>query len=74
MGEVATESVFAVSHVIMNAGIETPIDVCFLRVSFAALINYKILVCAEIFSHFEFAFEFFILEKFLVVHFLLIKK
>lgn len=69
VGEVAAESIFTVSHVVMNAGVKASVDVFFATVFLAfAFIDCKVLVGAEVLDHFELAFEFFILEEFFVVH------
>ena len=70
VGEVAAESVLAVSSVVMNAGVKASIDVFFTTVLFTfAFFDCKVLIGAEVLDHFELAFEFLVLEEFFVVHF-----
>ena len=70
MGKVTAESIFAVSHVVVDARVKTSVDVFFSTVFLAfAFFDCKILVGAEVLDHFELAFEFFILKEFFVVHF-----
>ncbi len=72
--EMATESIFAVAHVVMDAWVKASIDVLLTAVFISfAFFNSEVLVGAKVLDHLEFAFKLFILEEFFVVHFLLIK-
>jgi hypothetical protein len=51
VGKVAAEAIFAVSHIIMNAWIETSIYVSLSTISFA-FIDSKVLISANILNHF----------------------
>jgi hypothetical protein len=69
VGEVTAESIFTVSHVVMDAGVKASVDVFFATVFLSfAFFDGKILVSAEVLDHFELAFEFLVLEEFFVVH------
>jgi hypothetical protein len=53
----AAESVFAVSHVVMDAWIKASIDVLLAAVFFAfAFLNRKVLVSAKVLNHFKLTF------------------
>lgn len=68
MRKMATESIFTVTHVIVNARVETSVNVSLLTVPFIALVDCKILIRTEVLSHLQLTFKFFILKKLLVVH------
>lgn len=69
VGEVAAESVLAVSHVVMNAGVEAAIDVFLAAVFLSfAFFDCEVLVGTEVFDHFQFAFQLFVFQELLVVH------
>ncbi len=65
----AAESVFAVAHVIVDAWIKASIDVLFITVLLSfAFFNREVLIGTKVLDHFEFTFQFFVLEEFFVVH------
>ena len=69
VGKVAVEAIFAVAHVVVNAGVKASIDVflaTFLRVF--ALIDSEILLPTVTFDHLELVFEPLVLHELLVVH------
>lgn len=67
--KMATESIFAIAHVIMDAWIKASVDMFLATVFFAfAFFNWKVLVGTKVLNHFKFTFKFFILEEFFVVH------
>jgi hypothetical protein len=69
MGEVAAESILAVSHVVVDAGIKAPVDMFFATVLLAfAFFDCKVLVGAEVLDHFKLTFQFLVLQEFFVVH------
>jgi hypothetical protein len=69
MGEMAAESIFAVSHVVMDAWVKASINVLFATVFLSfAFFDGKVLVGTEVLEHFELTFKLFVLEKFFVVH------
>ncbi len=69
MGKMAAESIFTVSHVVVDARVKTSVDVFFATVFLAfAFFDCKILVGAEVLDHFELTFKFLILKEFFVVH------
>ena len=76
MREEAVESVLAVSHVEVNAGIEASFNMEFaallavLSVGALALADCEVLVGAKGLNILKFCFEPFIFQKFLVVHLL----
>lgn len=54
--EVTTEAVFAIAQVVVDAGVETSVDMGFAAFSFIAFIDSEVLVGAEVFNHFELTF------------------
>ena len=70
----AAEAIFTITQIIVNAWIETSIDMSFATFSFVAFVNSEVLIGAEVFNHLELTFQFFVFEEFFVVHLLLIKK
>lgn len=69
VGEVAAESVLAVSHVVVDAGVETPIHVFLAAVLVAlAFLHCKVLVRTQVLDHFQLAFQLLVFQELLVVH------
>lgn len=73
VGEEAIESVFAISHVEMNAGVEAPLHVGLGALpGVVALVDREVLVRAEVLNHLQLRFQALVFEELLVVHLLII--
>ena len=66
----AAESVFTVTHIVMDAWVEASFDMLFATVFFAfAFFDRKVLVSTKVLYHIELNLKFFILEEFFIVRF-----